>query len=58
MNLIYLAAEVTNKYTHKFQQSVKMSAQQNCIWNVITFRAVLHKNDCWNASYIAANVIT
>jgi hypothetical protein len=46
----------SHKYTYKVQQCIEMSAQQNCIWNVITFGAVLHKNDYWHSCYIAANI--
>jgi hypothetical protein len=36
----------------KVQQSVMMRTQENGIWNVIIFRAVLRENNCSGLDYI------
>jgi hypothetical protein len=46
-----------NKYTYKFQQCVEMRAQQNRIWDVVTFRAILHEDNNRHSSYTAVSII-
>jgi hypothetical protein len=57
-SFLYFSTEEMNKYTYNFQQCVEMRAQQNCIWDVITFRAIFHEDSNRHSSYTAVNIMT
>lgn len=56
-SFLYFSWEAMNKCTYKFQQCVEMRAQQNRIWDVITFRAILHEDNNRHSSYTAVSII-
>jgi hypothetical protein len=55
-SFLYFTTEAVNKYTYKFQQWVEMTAQWNCIWDVVTFRTILHEDNNRHSSYTAVNI--